>query len=303
MTGCAEVVQKVFEQPEIIKDGVALVPLEEAAESCRLSGFGPQLCAPCLYIYYSDTTADVMANTIVKVWVGEVSNDVLKEALIKCKTEKNQRAYTDQEICRAVRGNLSLQWLDSDRIEQNNNIKVMGLYHGDLTTLKPAESFDFLVVSAFPKDYSPTPGSLIGALNNKGVSVAALAQNKAADYGPELSCWISQPITQAEAGIAFNRILVYEQEAPALHSASHMQNIFTALARFIDKNKIKTTVGIPMVSTGSGAAEASVILTAIFNIAKQVMESDFLLYGLKIVVFQDSQVAEMTTLFEQLKNK
>lgn len=303
MAGCTGIVKKVFENLEMVKNGLGAVPLEEAAKGCRSAGFEPQQCAPCLYLQYPDTTADAMAAVVVKVWAGEVSNDVLQEALTDCVTAEGQRAYTDQEISQAVSNNLSLEWLDSDRIEQDLNIKVMGLYHGNLTTLKPAEAVDFLVVSALPGDYSPTPGSLIGALNSKGISVATLAQNKAADYEPELPCWISQPITSSESGIAFNRILLYEPADPAQQSDQHVQDIFTALTRFTGNNTTETTVAMPLVSTGSGGAEPAAILTATFNAAKQTMESDFLLYALKIAVFEDNQVSAMTTLFDQLKNQ
>ncbi|MBU1014806.1 MAG: hypothetical protein KKG99_17565 [Bacteroidetes bacterium] len=244
-----------------------------------------------------------MASVMVQVWVGEVSNAVLQEALTNCVTADKQRAYTDQEISQAVSANLSLQWLDDDRIEQDINIKVMGLYHGDLTNLKPAEKVDFLVVSALPGDYSPTHGSLIGSLNNKGISVATLAQNKAADYEPELPCWISQPITSTQPGIAFDRILLYEPADPVQQSAQHVQDIFTALTRFVGNTTTQTTVAMPLVSTGSGGADPSAILTAIFNGAKRTMVTDFLLAGLKIAVFEASQIGSMTTIFEQLKNQ
>lgn len=303
MAGCTGIVKKVFENLAIVKNGLEEVSLEEAAEGCRSAGFEPQQCAPCLYLHYPETTANEMAVAVVHIWAGEVSTTVLQEALTDCVTADKQRAYTDQDISQAVSANLSLEWLDDDRIEQDINIKVIGLYHGDLTNLKPAEKVDFLVVSALPGDYSPTAGSLIGALNNKGVSVATLAQHKAADYEPELPCWISQPITSTQPGIAFDRVLLYEPANPAQQSAQHIEDIFTALTRFVGNNTTQTTVAMPLVSTGSGGADPTAIMTAIFNSANQTMATEFLLYCLKIAVFEASQVGSMTTLFEQLKNQ
>jgi len=55
------------------------------------------------------------------------------------------------------------------------------LSQGDLTDLSSRQRADLLLVSAFPDDYEPTPGSLIGALHGKGLSVKKLARHKDID--------------------------------------------------------------------------------------------------------------------------
>ena len=55
----------------------------------------------------------------------------------------------------------------------------MALHVGDLTHIQPDEAVDVLVVSAFPDDYVPTAGSLVGALHQAGLSEEQLASRRA----------------------------------------------------------------------------------------------------------------------------
>jgi hypothetical protein len=88
--------------------------------------------------------------------------------------------------------------------------KRIELHQGDLTTLRPDEAVDLLVVSAFPNDYLPTSTSLIGALYKKGLSVAALAQLKEKDLRQDFSCWLSHEINLPNSGLRFRKILCFE---------------------------------------------------------------------------------------------
>jgi hypothetical protein len=133
------------------------------------------------------------------------------------------------------------------------------LLWGDLTQMAPSQAVDVLVVSALPGDYTPTPGSLIGALAQAGVSVQQLSQNKARSWEPLMPCWISQPIQSAT--VRAQRILVYEPSNPAQNAATQAWMIFQALACFYGAQA--TSVAMPLVCTGAGGADAQQVLAAL----------------------------------------
>src|SRR4051812_33471762 len=101
-----------------------------------------------------------------------------------------------------------MKLLDSLAVTYKGETRYIELYLGDLTAMTPQEAVDVLIVSAFPNSYWPTASSLIGALAQKGVSVAALAKDKATDLRQTFSCWLSKEITGP--GIQFKRILCFE---------------------------------------------------------------------------------------------
>ena len=79
--------------------------------------------------------------------------------------------------------------------------RSLELWYGDLTDMPSSEAVDVLIVSAFPNDYIPVRGTLMGALHNKGIFVEELAQHKLIDKRANLSCWLSQPIQSSSPGI------------------------------------------------------------------------------------------------------
>src|SRR5688500_3480417 len=87
-----------------------------------------------------------------------------------------------------------MQVISELHIQNENGNSVIQLLQGDLSALPPEHKTDLLVLSAFPGEYTPTPGTLIHALDEKGLSIEMLSLDKQADLRDQLNCWLSKSI-------------------------------------------------------------------------------------------------------------
>lgn len=170
------------------------------------------------------------------------------------------------------------------------------LLQGDLTTPDPEHPFDLLVVSAFPNDYIPTPGSLIGALYRRGISVEALARSKDIDLRAFFSCWMSSDVSASNLG--FKRILCFE---PAWRGSPPdvVGDIFRALAPILgDHSEIKA-VAMPIVATGDQSWPVRKMVAPLIEAAVHWMRIGLPISVLKIVTYSNEQALEATRAFEE----
>jgi hypothetical protein len=195
---------------------------------------------------------------------------------------------------------MALQLIDSFTIDNADSQPALQLCMGDVTNLSTADAVNFLVVSALPGDYSPSSGSVIGALNQAGVSVEQLSQNKAANYEPKIPCWVSGPVTSNNPGIQFQQILLFEPATPAQAAPGLVWSIFQALSCF--QGNTSTTVALPMVCTGSSGASFPAIIQALFNAATYAGSLAAMnLPVIKLVAYNSSQLALVQPVFAALK--
>lgn len=178
--------------------------------------------------------------------------------------------------------------------------KRIELHQGDLTTLRPDEAVDLLVVSAFPNDYLPTKTSLIGALYEKGLSIASLAQSKKKDLRHDFSCWLSEEINMPNSELRFKRILCFEPlargEPPEL-----VGDIFRALTPILGEEPVISSVAMPIVAAGNQGYSISTMLDPLLEAAIQWMEKGLPLDCIKIVAYSEEQAKEAIKIFSQQK--
>ena len=268
--------------------------LLDAAYGCRVGGLNPVECAPVLLQVFPGTSAHDMAVALSRGWSGVMNAPTLNSALAAA-------GYSAADIAAAVAAVLHLNWL-ANASYSNQQLplmpKVHALFQGDLTQLSAGEAVDFLVVSCLPGDYTPTPGSLLAALSAIGVSVAQLSANRAASY-PQYSCWVSQPIQNQ----SFGQLIVFESSGQS--AAAAVPGIFSALQQYWPNPHQGAAypyadIAMPLVSTGSGGADPTAIMTATFNAAKAVLGGAYSLGCVRTVVFGSTLAQQMLPVFKGL---
>jgi hypothetical protein len=156
--------------------------------------------------------------------------------------------------------------LDSIQVSNRHGPALIELCQGDLTEMGPRAEVDFLVVSAFPDDYQPTPGSLIGALHRAGLSVSEMAAVKAVDLRAWCSCWVSHDIATPQPGLSFRRVLCYEP-GPRGEPPSLIEDLFRGLTALLNDSQPSYVVAMPLLSTGDQAVPIPAMLGALVRTA------------------------------------
>lgn len=179
--------------------------------------------------------------------------------------------------------------------------KRIELFHGDLTSLTAAETFDLLIVSAFPDEYTPACHSLIGALYQKGLSVEELAKNKELDLRSAFSCWLSHEFRPRDPGLRFRRILCFEPlirgRPPEL-----VGDIFRALTAILAERPDIKTVALPVVATGYQGYPVEEMLAPLLEATLHWLEAGLPLDRIKIVIYSVAQVEAAREVFSLQKS-
>ena len=174
------------------------------------------------------------------------------------------------------------------------------LWQGDLTSLSATSTVDALLVSAFHDNYEPTPRSLIGALDDRGLSVGELAADKDLDIRPTHSCWVSRPFAAADPGLEFHRLICFE---PGLEDEppERVGDIFRALEWILAVRPEIRSVAMPVVAAGDMGYAVETMLRPILDAAVPWLELGLGLDRLAIATRSDESAATAATVFAETK--
>ncbi|MEO6233100.1 MAG: toll/interleukin-1 receptor domain-containing protein [Ferruginibacter sp.] len=178
---------------------------------------------------------------------------------------------------------------------------LIQLLQGDLAEMPAEHKTDILVVSAFPGSYQPIEGTLIGALDKRGLSVETLSKDKDADLREQLSCWLSKPLSkEAQAKFNFRRIICFEPGVKIKESNDVVCNIFRCINTFAfdEKNNV---IAMPMVASGNQRASPQDMLPALMEAAQFWLQNGLPLQCIKLVIYREEEIQMSVDIFENFK--
>ncbi len=191
-----------------------------------------------------------------------------------------------------------MEIIDSIHVQHHGVTRSINLVVGDLAKLPPEHAVDAIIVSAFPDDYVPMSGTLIAALNRKGISVGDLAKRKAVDLRQFSSCWLSEVIDQPNAG--FQRILCFE---PAYRGKATdvVGDIFRSIIPFTTGEPPINSIAMPLVATGDQGEDRNEMLWALVDAAVHWLNTGMPLDCINIVLHSTANVASLKQTFATVK--
>ena len=174
-----------------------------------------------------------------------------------------------------------MQLISNIDVRDGDKVRRIGLYHGDLTEIPPEHAVDILIVSAFPDDYTPTDSSLIGALDQVGLSISTLSRNKAFDLRLTSGFWLSRPLESRYYRLNIGRVLCFEPsiigDPPGM-----VGKLFRGLFPFLTDDR-DAIIAMPLVAVGDQGWAASKIIPPLLEAAVKWFGRGLPVQELKIV--------------------
>jgi hypothetical protein len=189
--------------------------------------------------------------------------------------------------------------IDSITVQQPHKTASIQLLQGDLSAIPPEQKVDGMVVSAFPNNYKTLPGSLVLALDEKGLSLKELAENKLEDLREQVGCWFSNPISESlQEKLNFRQILCFEPGTNSDDAIEVVGNIFRCLNNFVYDENV-TRIALPVIATGYQKVPFEKMFPVLIDTAIFWLKQGLPLDCIKIVIRKDEYIESATSFFKQ----
>ncbi|NUZ06571.1 TIR domain-containing protein [Piscinibacter koreensis] len=172
--------------------------------------------------------------------------------------------------------------IDELRIADGDWQRTISFWEGNPAEIGHDDPVDLIVVSAFRDDYVPTERSIIGALHRRGLSVAALARDKAYDLRETTGFWLSRPLPPGASPVGAGRILCFEPHFLGTQPAEVVGNLFRGLFPFL-RDDAEATVAMAVIATGALGEAPDRMLRALVTAAAGWMRRGLPIRELRIM--------------------
>src|SRR5262245_16475064 len=194
-----------------------------------------------------------------------------------------------------------MQMIDSLTVSDGARTRTVSFWHGNPADIDHANPVDLIIVSAFRNNYVPTPISIIGALDRRGLSVAELAGHKAVDLRETTGFWLSEPISANVSAVGVSRILCFEPHFLGPNPAAVVGTLFRGLFPFLPDSERESTVAMAVIATGAIGADPADMLQALVTAATAWMSRGLPIRELRIMEQHPGRAETLTPVFAALK--
>ncbi len=251
-----------------------------AGQNHRLSEFAPELPA---HVH------DAVSRALSADPVGRPASAGEFVALLKGQAREQQPMRERQVV--VPESLVPIERIDVRRWHGRDGATIE-FYYGDLMAMPRDWGVDYLIVSSDRDDYWPVAGSLIGSLDERGVSVDRLARDKELDLRKESSCWLSRRIEGGRRTIPVKRIIGFEPEG--MYTAADKIDDFFRFLRFAIDGKAKPAiVAMPLLGTGAKMGMVRNLVPPLLMRATRELETGLNVERLLVVERDDGRADDL----------
>jgi hypothetical protein len=193
-----------------------------------------------------------------------------------------------------------MERLDSIEINDGARKRVIPLWSGNPADIGANDPVDLIIVSAFKNNYVPTKQSIIGALQRRGLSVAALAADKAVDLRETAGFWLSRRLPSDASAVGVERILCFEPHFLGSKPAEVVGTLFRGLFPFLRDDR-DATIAMAVIGTGALGEQPERMLRALVTAASEWMRRGLPIRDLRIMEPFEPRVEMLKLVFAELK--
>ena len=183
-------------------------------------------------------------------------------------------------------------------IETRYGLRTFELYEGDLSAL--SQDVDVLALSAFSGHYTPSQGTVIGALyRNLGVSIKQMAMECEYDLRNAFSIWISRLLS----GFKFKRILCVEIRGSQFQLADVLENLFVGMAVLEAKGVEIRSLALPVLGAGRERLDPKTVMRILLPAAQRALERSLHLSRILFVELKPEHVATLRDTMDEVLHR